>query len=82
MQLIKTNDGLMGWAISGKVIWCDNIKQLCSAGWGHVGRMKTEDERQDFEHEVQFAIDTMVSLHHSKGHFGVFGNFMFSEQEF
>lgn len=81
MKLIKTNDGMFGWKIADKVIWCDSMQEVCSIGWSHVGRIKVPHEKERFLDEVNFAVDCMTSSGHSLANFGIFGNFITTELE-
>ena len=81
MQLIKSNDGLIGWKIQGRVLWCSSLEEAYTIGWGQFGRIRSPEEKIDWQGEVNAAIDTMVAKNHSLANFGVFGNFMYSELE-
>jgi len=81
MRLIKTNDGLIGWKNSDYVVWCSNMQEVYNIGWIQIGRIKSLDEKQNFREEVNLAVDMMTSLGHSMAHFGVLGNFIYSELE-
>lgn len=81
MELIKSNDGLIGWKINGKVLWCNSCDEAYNIGWGHIGRIKMPNEKDSFCEEVDFALSTMTRQGHSLAHFGIFGNFMYSETE-
>lgn len=81
MQLIKSNDGLIGWKIQGRVLWCSSLEEAYSIGWGQIGKIKSPEEEIYWRDEVNFAMDTMLSKNHSLANFGVFGNFMYSELE-
>lgn len=81
MRLIKTNDGLFGWNLDGKMIWCDSRAELNTIGWNHVARRKDPDELADFCREVSYALDHMARMNHSIADFGVFGTFMYSTSD-
>ncbi len=77
MKLIKTNDGLFGWILNGKMIWCDTRQELYSIGWHHVATRKDDEEYAEFCNEVEVAIDAMTQSHKDCAEFGVFGTFMY-----
>jgi hypothetical protein len=81
MQLIKSNDGLIGWKSTSKVIWCDSIEELQKIGWAIIGSKSLDSSEQIFSDEVNYAMDIMSSRNHSVAHFGVLGNFIYSETE-
>jgi len=78
MKLIKTNDGLIGWMLNGKMIWCATQQELISIGWHHVAPRKDEAEYPEFVKDVAYAIDTMTAQNDDEAHFGVFGTFMYT----
>ncbi len=83
MKLIHTNDGMMGWVIDGKMIWCSDRAELNRIGWSKAARMYELNsmKRHEFIKEVDYAIDTMAKSNHSVAHFGIMGTFMYSEKE-
>jgi hypothetical protein len=81
MQLIKSNDGLIGWKSNSKVIWCESIEELQKIGWAIIGSNALDTTEKLFTDEVSYAIDTMSSRNHSVAYFGVLGNFIYSEIE-
>lgn len=83
MKLIVTNDGMMGWVVNGKMIWCSDRSELDSIGWSNVARMYgiNQMQRHEFIKEVDYAIDHMAKSNHSVAHFGVMGTFIYSEKE-
>ena len=78
MKLIKTNDGLIGWMMDGKMIWCDTRVELYSIGWAHVAPRKDAEEYTEFCKDVDYAIDTMTAQNDDQAEFGVFGPFMYT----
>jgi len=81
MKLIKTNDGLFGWILDNKMIWCDSRSELNTIGWHHVATRCDEEWYVSFVKEVDYALDYMASKNHSLAVFGVFGSFIYSEEE-
>jgi hypothetical protein len=81
MKLIKTNDGLFGWILNDKMIWCDTRQELYSIGWHHVAKRKDAEEYTEFCKDVDYAIDTMTQRNDDQAEFGVFGTFMYSTKE-
>lgn len=81
MQLIKSNDGLIGWKISDRVMWCSSLQEVYNIGWGQIGRIKMPHEKENFCDEVNLAMSTMQAQGHSMAHFGLFGNFIYSVLE-
>lgn len=81
MKLIITNDGLRGWILNGKTIWCDNRAELNSIGWAHIASRKYPEEFTTFVGEIDFALDTMAKEKHTIAKFGIFGGFIYSEEE-
>lgn len=81
MKLIKTNDGLIGWMLNDKMIWCSTQQELISIGWAHVAPRKDQGEYPEFCKDVQYAIDHMTQQNHDEAHFGVFGTFMYTTSQ-
>ncbi len=81
MKLIYTCDGLYGWNLNGKIIWCTNKQELYSIGWAHVAPRKDEEEKQSFIKDVDYAIDHCAKTGDSIAEFGVFGTFMYTTTE-
>ena len=81
MKLIKTNDGLYGWILDTKMIWCDSRSELNTIGWHHVAARKDPEEFTAFCADVSYALDHMAKVNHSVAYFGVFGSFIYSEEE-
>ena len=81
MKLIKTNDGLFGWNLNGKMIWCDTRAELNTIGWHHVATRNDPEWYTSFVREVDCALDTMRMRNHSMADFGVFGSFIYSSEE-
>ena len=75
MKLIKTNDGLFGWMINGKMYWCDTREWLYTFGWTHI---KHGVHIDTFKVEVDTALDIMSSNGDDVAEFGIRGTFMYS----
>lgn len=75
MKLIKTNDGLFGWLINGRMIWCDTRSELYTIGWASAMRGIHIDS---FKTEVDTAIDIMSSNGDDIAEFGIRGTFMYT----
>ena len=81
MRLIKTNDGMYGWNLAGKMIWCDDRLQLHHIGWAHIAKRKDPEEFMFFCRDVRHALDYMAKVNHSVAEFGVFGTFMYTTED-
>ena len=81
MKLIYTNDGVYGWNLSGKVIWCNSKAELYSIGWAHVAPRKDAEEKIQFLKDVEYAINYCARTGDSIAEFGVFGSFMYTTTE-
>lgn len=81
MKLIKTNDGLFGWNLNNKMIWCNTHAELYSIGWHHVATRNDPEWYTSFVREVDYALDVMARQNHTMAEFGIFGSFMYSLEE-
>ena len=81
MKLIKTNDGLFGWNLNNKMIWCDSRHELISIGWAHVAKRKDLGEYENFCKDIAYALDYMTLVNHSVAEFGIFGSFMYTTED-
>jgi len=81
MRLIKTNDGMYGWNLNGKMIWCDDMSQLNTIGWAHVAPRKDPGEYESFCKNISYALDHMAKVNHAVAEFGIFGSFMYTTED-
>ena len=81
MKLIYTHDGVIGWDLKGKVVWCDNRQEVIRIGWAHVQHLKDAAEYSIFEREIEYAINYMAKTGDSIANFGTFGSFMYTTTE-
>ena len=75
MKLIKTNDGLFGWMIQGKMIWCDTRSSLYTIGWAAAMR---GIHIETFKVEVDTAIDIMTAQGDDTAEFGIRGFMLYT----
>lgn len=79
MKLIKTNDGMIGLQINGRVIWCNTIQEATRIAFAHFQRMEVTQEEMD--KDITYALDYMAKTGDTIAEFGVFGTFMYSSKE-
>lgn len=79
-QLIRTNDGLIGWKKDKKLIWCDSIAEAYSIGFGLFAKTLDPADRNFFLCEVDTALKYMKEYNHEVAEFGVLGSFMYTTE--
>jgi len=81
MQLIRTDDGLVGvkFRNAKKIVWVDDYDHLVRITQAHFQKM---DMNTALMHkELSVALDTMAQTGHQVAHFGILGSFMYTEAE-
>lgn len=87
MQLIYTNDGLIGIkrTIRGKkeTMWVDSVEHAVTVADMHYRYTQGEGiiTKDELRKEIQYGIDFMAKHKHTKAEYGAFGTFMWSEAE-
>lgn len=82
MQLIKTNDGLIGLKLINKIIWCDTQAELANFMWHSLSaNAKETNSLERIASDVSYAITYMTEHNHDIAEFGFFGAFIYSHKE-